>query len=129
MSRILAILSLSTCLGVAPSGLLARPLDAIRPIILVPSDSSPIPGETVTYTVALSVAAMSSGYMTISSSTLSNFASLPSEASYNAGDSTVTFTGTVATTASGTLQVSASNSGGVVSAYGTVGAGSISFRF
>ena len=129
MSRILVILSLSTCLGVAPAGLLARPLDAIRPNILVPSDSSPIPGETVTYTVSLSGAASAAGYMTISSSTLSNFASLPSEASYNAGDSTVTFSGTVATTASGALQVSASNSGGVVSAYGTVEAGSISFRF
>lgn len=120
MSRILAILSLSTCLAVAPSGLFAQPLDCIHPQILVPSDSTPLPGETVTYTVSLSGTASSAGYMTISSTTLSNFATLPSEASYNAGDSSVVFTGTVANNAAGYLQVSASNAGGIVSVTGTV---------
>ena len=128
MSRTLAILFLSTCLGVAPSGLFARPLDCIRPSIMVASDNAPFPGETVTYTVTLSGTATSAGYLSISSTTLSNFATLPSEASYNAGDSSVTFTGTLATTAAVAVEVSASNSAGSVELIEHVSRGGINIR-
>ncbi|MHB8636808.1 MAG: hypothetical protein ACYC96_10085 [Fimbriimonadaceae bacterium] len=123
MSRPLGILVLSTLLGVAPSGLFARSIDSIRPIIMVPNVSSPLPGQTVTYTVTLSGAASSAGYLSVSSTTPSNFSSLAAEASYNAGDTTVVFNGTVALTAYGNLQVSASNANGAVSIASSVGAG------
>ena len=115
-------------LGTVPSGLFAQPLDCIHPAILVPSDQSPIPGETVTYTVTFSGAASSAGYMTISSTTLSNFATLPSEASYNTGDTSLVFTGTVANNAAGNLQVSASNAAGAASVTVTIVSGDL-FRF
>ncbi|HLK16101.1 MAG TPA: hypothetical protein VKT78_14945 [Fimbriimonadaceae bacterium] len=114
MSRTFALLSLASCLAAAPAGVLARPLDGVHPIVMVASDLTPVPGETITYTVTLSGPASSPGTLNITASGLGNLQILPSQVSYNVGDTSVTFSGTLLLSAFGNLSVSASNGAGAV---------------
>lgn len=129
MSNTLALLSLATCLHGAPPMHAVVRVDSVRPIFMSPSDPNPYPGEVVSYTVGFSMPALAPGSITISSTTMGNFSALPSQVSYNTGDQSATFWGTVSQTASGSIQVTAAMPGGNISLTSVVAAVQSSLRF
>ena len=113
MSRSLALLFGSLILGATSVGL-AKPLDTIRPEVMIPSSTNPAPGDAVTITVTLSSAASQPGSLSIFG-TAGGFAVLPTSVPVQVGDTSETFTVQVASGATGTLKLVALNDYGTAS--------------
>ena len=90
----------------------AQRLDVIHPVIpLALSDPNPFAGEVVLVTIGLSEQATQVGALKITTTTESNWLLIPRSATYAPGDSSVTFSATIAPGATGAIEISASENG------------------
>ena len=94
----------------------ATRLDGIKPVVLSLSDSTPVPGETVTVTVTLNQASPDNETLSISGLNLGYFSSLPTSVAVNTGDTQETFTATVGDSGLGLAILSVSSATGKASA-------------
>lgn len=125
MSHALALLLVTAANPAPRSQAISTAIDSAKPIVMAPNDNSPVPGESLTYTVTLSGPAALDGVMLVSSSTSNNFLSLPTIVVFNAGDTSISFNATLAGNASGALQVNALLLSGSVSSSTMVKAGGL----